>query len=310
MTDPNNFTVLELKEALRRRKLPMTGAKAELIARLMEDDPEGTWTGERGEGFHNDDGGEHGGGDESGSMTMMREREIEIYKREKELAERELELARREIVILRREAVAGRGGGSEPAARGDGMTTERTTLPRVQAWRPDLADLLSEFDGISSSFDTWEKQLKFLKATYHLDDDQTKILMGSKLKKRAFEWFHSRPEYIAMPFEELIKEFKAMFQRRESKAVLRKKFENRTWRRDETFHEYVHEKMILGNRVPVEQEEMLEHIIDGIPDIALRDQAHIQGFAAMDSLLRAFEKVSLRDRGGAAPGRRDEEREA
>jgi len=201
-----------------------------------------------------------------------RERERE---REREFTEQELESARREIAILRREAVASRDGGSEPAARDDGTMTERVALPRVQAWRPDLADLLSEFDGISSSFDTWEKQLKFLKATYHLDDNQTKILMGSKLKKRAFEWFHSKPEYIAMPFEELIKKFKAMFQRRESKAVLRKKFENRTWKRDETFHEYVHEKVILGNRVPVEQEEMLEHVIDGIPDIALRDQARI-----------------------------------
>jgi len=178
MSDPSSFTVLELREALKKRKLPMTGAKAELIARLMEDDPEGAWMSGRSEGFHNDDNGEHGDEDENGLMTMMKEREIEIYKREKELAERELELARREIVILKREAVAGRGGGSEPAARDDGAMTERVALPRVQAWRPDLADLLSEFDGISSSFDTWEKQLKFLKATYHLDHNQTKILMG------------------------------------------------------------------------------------------------------------------------------------
>jgi len=46
MSDPSNFTVLELREALRKRKLPMTGAKAELIARLMEDDPEGAWMSE------------------------------------------------------------------------------------------------------------------------------------------------------------------------------------------------------------------------------------------------------------------------
>jgi len=234
---------------------------------------------------------------------MLGRREIETYRREKELAERELELARREIALLRREAVASRGGRS---GRDGGVAMEQTALPRVQSWRPDLADLLSDFDGISGSFDTWEKQLRFLKATYHLDGDQAKILMGSKLKKRAFEWFHSRPEYMTMPFEDLVEEFRAMFQRRESKAALRKRFESRMWRRDETFHEYVHEKIIMGNRVPVDQDEMLEHTIDGIPDVALRDQARIQGFVTMDSLLRAFEKVSLRDRGEAASGRRGE----
>lgn len=35
----NNFTVVELKEALRERELSPTGSKAELIQRLSEFDP-------------------------------------------------------------------------------------------------------------------------------------------------------------------------------------------------------------------------------------------------------------------------------
>lgn len=50
----------------------------------------------------------------------------------------------------------------------------------------------------------------------------------------------------------------------------------------------------MGNRVPVNRDELLEYTIDGIPDIALHDQALIQRFATMDSLLKAFNEVSLK----------------
>lgn len=62
-----------------------------------------------------------------------------------------------------------------------------------------------------NNYDTWEKRLRFLKATYRLDDDCAKLLIGMRLKKRAFEWFHSRPEYIEMSFERLLEELGTMF---------------------------------------------------------------------------------------------------
>lgn len=88
MPEPNDFTVVELKEIARARKLSSAGSKGELIARLMEYDPEGTWM--------NNDESENAQYEDSRS-----EREIEMYRREKELAERELQLARREIAMLR-----------------------------------------------------------------------------------------------------------------------------------------------------------------------------------------------------------------
>jgi len=65
-----------------------------------------------------------------------------------------------------------------------------------------------------------------------------------------------------------------------------------------------HEKIILGNRVPVDEDELREQIIDGIPDITLRDQARIQKFSSVDALLEAFEGVALRERGAANPSKR------
>lgn len=175
---------------------------------------------------------------------------------------------------------------------GDGEMSR--AWPRVNL--TTVADLLSDFDGVSNNFDTWEKRLRFLKATYRLDDDSAKLLVGTRLKKRAFECFRSRPEYI-------LEELGTMFRYRESKLYVRRQFENRTWKKDETFQEYLHDKTIMGNKVLVEKDELLEYLIEGTPDVTMRDQARIQGFASVDSFLKAFERVTLRDRGAVNSSR-------
>ncbi|KYN10024.1 hypothetical protein ALC57_17858 [Trachymyrmex cornetzi] len=84
-----------------------------------------------------------------------------------------------------------------------------------------------------------------------------------------------------------------MFFRRQSKLVTRKKFEERVWKKEEeTFYEYFHEKVIMGNRVPINDDEMLEYVIDG----TLRNQARIQRFTTADGFLETFGRVILRDR--------------
>lgn len=66
------------------------------------------------------------------------------------------------------------------------------------------------------------------------------------------------------------------------------------WRRSETFSEYFHEKVILANRVPINDEELVENIIDGISDPALLDQARMHRFTTKEELLAACEKITLR----------------
>lgn len=64
------------------------------------------------------------------------------------------------------------------------------------------------------------------------------------------------------------------------------------------FREYVHEKVIMGNRVPIEASEIIDYIIDGIPDDILRNQARIQCFTETELLLEAFEAITLRNVAG------------
>lgn len=77
---------------------------------------------------------------------------------------------------------------------------------------------------------------------------------------------------------------------------MRRRFEERVWKRTETFRDYVHEKTILANHLTMVDDEVLSYIIDGIPDVQLRDVARVQGFESSQSLLQAFKEISLRDR--------------
>lgn len=164
MSDSNVFTVLDLKNKLKVLGLPIAGTKAELIARLMKNDLSGAWMVERSE---SDDSVETVAGTErlGRREDVVRRLEIDCYRQEKELAERELELTRREIAVLRGErrgSFADCNGGAGAVAR----DAEMAEVPhrRIRMQLTTVADLLSEFD--STGFDTWKKQLRFLKATY------------------------------------------------------------------------------------------------------------------------------------------------
>lgn len=145
-----------------------------------------------------------------------------------------------------------------------------------------LADLLCDYKGRAEDFEIWERQVRFLRTAYKLDDNLTKVLIGTKLKGRASDWFHSKPEYIALTSDELLDELRSMFCHKPNKITLRRRFEARTWKKGETFHDYVHEKVIMANRISVSDDEIIGYIIEGIPDMNLRDLARVQGFSTTE----------------------------
>jgi len=83
-----------------------------------------------------------------------------------------------------------------------------------------------------------------------------------------------------------------MFDHRPSRIMLREKFQKHKWEKDESFmHHYLHfmQKIILGNRLPVVEEELIEYIIDGIP--VLRNEARVSSFGIRTSFMALFEQV-------------------
>lgn len=116
--------------------------------------------------------------------------------------------------------------------------------------------------------------------------------MGER-NKATLTWFHSLPEYIKLPIEVLFISMRRMFYKRDqTRLSSEKKFEERIWQRGESFNEYVYDKVILANRVPIDEEERVVYI-KGIPDISFRDQAKIHQFQKIDELMSKFKTVCL-----------------
>lgn len=280
----SDLTVVELKERLKELGLSYLGNKHDLITRLNASDPSGTWT----EGPSTADDLEAADATARGRTVLVETQPEDHYHNDRAL-EAELTLLRQEVEILRRQV--------RPTVREADAHIEaepRSIQPRINI--SAVAELLSTFDGAMGNFETWEKQLRLLKRTYRLDDEHTKILIGMRLKGKALEWLHSRPELIEVSVEALLCELKIMFDHRPSRITLRKKFEERVWKKGETFSDYVHQKIILGNGIQIDEDEIGEYIIDGIPDRILRDQARVSGLKTRSALLEAFERITLWDR--------------
>ena len=116
MKDSNNLTIAQLKDILRNKSLASTGDKADLIARLDEVCPEGTWMDEAREINPNPNHTEvqdgppintHAGGRDSNPTdrrSLEQVSEIDLLRREMELMRRERDLLQRELEFTQREA--------------------------------------------------------------------------------------------------------------------------------------------------------------------------------------------------------------
>lgn len=103
-----------------------------------------------------------------------------------------------------------------------------------------IADLLYNVDG---TYDMLERRVKELEVS----DNMTKLLFGSQLKSNALEWLHPRSEYISISLDDLLSSLKEIFYHFENVFVAKRNFEAHTWRKEESFSEYLHQKVILGN---------------------------------------------------------------
>ncbi|XP_076246357.1 uncharacterized protein LOC143186556 [Calliopsis andreniformis] len=79
-----------------------------------------------------------------------------------------------------------------------------------------------------------------------------------------------------MRLNELLDNLRETFYHPENVLEARRRFEARTWKKEESFSKYLHQKVILGNRVPINDEK-----------IKIKSKGE---------LLAAFERISLRGR--------------
>ncbi|XP_011873545.1 PREDICTED: uncharacterized protein LOC105565169, partial [Vollenhovia emeryi] len=310
------FKVTQLKATLRRLELVQTGDKATLLRRLYAHDPSGAWKNiarridaeenERGQRTDNVEDAAAGQGDrldEGDAAVGQDDRLGDIVtglSRDLERMQRENDLMRRQLEELSMER--NRAAGHVPAA----ITRNNSAVGTVATPRPSitaLGELLSEFSGAEDTFGNWRKQLELVRGTYNLDDNHTRILIGMRLKQKALKWFHAKSEHLEIPVAQLIDRMEKMFDYRPAKIELRRKFEKRHWRTDEPFSDYYYDKVILASKLSIDDDELIDCVIDGIPETPLRNQARMQRFKTKEDLMRAFEQIKLRPENKNRQGR-------
>lgn len=288
-----DLTVSQLKDKLQALGLPSTGTKLELVSRLLSHEPVEEHAADTGKNVQ--DSAAATASERSEKEDAWTRREMEMALRERDIMKKELELARREIEMMQRmnrlsvSSVSTNPTG-ESNLRENISVPEETHRPRMSITA--IADLLNYYDG-DAPYEHWERQFLLLKRIHRLTDCEAMVLLGSRLRGKAAEWFHSRPEYVTMTIDDLSREMRTMFHHLPNRASRKRDFEQRRWKYGERFSDYYHQKIILGNRVPVDEEEMIEYLIEGIPDVILRNQARIERFQTRGALFSAFEKVVL-----------------
>ncbi|XP_049318258.1 uncharacterized protein LOC125780312 [Bactrocera dorsalis] len=207
--------------------------------------------------------------------------EWRLLKIELELLKRECELKKMENELLMRE--------KEQLRNSDNQTKNISNKQKFA----DVKELISEFSGSGECLKLWQAQLKNIQSVYQLDDNNLRALIANKLKGNALKWLHSRDDLILMPIDKFLKEMRSLFEEKTSNLMLKKKFEIRQWLTTESFREYFQEKLILANRILIGEDELVEYLIDGIPDNTLRSQAKMQRFHDKYELLEAFRNIQL-----------------
>lgn len=120
-----------------------------------------------------------------------------------------------------------------------------------------LGDMVSEFRGDCDNFDTWKRQIELLRATYRFDENSTKILISLRLKSKALNWFHSKPEHLELNTAELFHEMSLIFGNRPSRLMLRKDFERRKWRSGDILRIFSR-KSGSRDKASIDEEELID----------------------------------------------------
>lgn len=98
------------------------------------------------------------------------------------------------------------------------------------------------------------------------------MLINMRLKGKASEWFQLKAEHVELLLDDLLAKLSEMYDYRPTKVKLRKKSEERVWKSSKTFYQYVYEKIILANQVPIPEDEIeneiVEYLIHGIPEMS------------------------------------------
>lgn len=83
------------------------------------------------------------------------------------------------------------------------------------------------------------------------DNLQVKALICSRLRGRGVNWFYSGTDCVRLSSTDLLRKLRKMYEQQPNSLTLRRQLEVRICETGETFAEYLHNQIILANRVPL-----------------------------------------------------------
>ncbi|XP_046810009.1 uncharacterized protein LOC124420594 [Lucilia cuprina] len=225
-------------------------------------------------------------------LGNLLKKELEIFKREKELLRKENDLLKKIAMFEKTREDKTTENVTVDVNDNDTMSINASN---DEGFNSNMhRNKLNASFGILKDYDggllpeLWITQFKSVIDVYSVDENTAKALLMCKLRGKAQAWLHSKPNFIYESTEEILTQMKEIFCTKENKLMMRRKFEARIWKFGETFTDYYNDKIILANKVDVSDDELIDNIIEGIPDEQLRVQANLQCYTNKTQLLQAF----------------------
>ncbi|XP_033251580.1 uncharacterized protein LOC117190642 [Drosophila miranda] len=298
------FSAAQLREWLEYLNLPKGGSKAAMAARLNEIPVELRGQGPPAAETCENEREDEAAADQDSTKSERKEKNEKApqapgHNNNHGEYRAEVEMLKLQIVLLKLQSERekeGRGENTTPAASND------AGVMLLNAAKDMLPTYHGNISGNNDDVTTWIAQFKAVAKVNKLKDEKLLMLLMSKLKDKALVWLHSSPEHMSLPIDQLLNVMEDTFHPKESKLLLRRKFESRSWARGEEFSMYFNAKVSLASRIVIDDEEFIDGVIEGIPDVGLRRQAHMQCFGAPYQLLKAFEKIMLPKKYGSTEG--------
>lgn len=169
------------------------------------------------------------------------------------------------------------------------QATVRVINLQENAARPakagEIAALVPVFKGSGDDAEEWLRRVDSVRNLYRPSDTALLLIIISKLEGKALAWFHSKAEHVEMNYEQFKSALLRMFKVKEDRVTLFKRFENRRWRRGEKFNDYYMDKVLLANKLNLNEEDTISYLIDGIENQTLRSQAKMKEFKTLNHML-------------------------
>lgn len=167
----------------------------------------------------------------------------------------------------------------------------------IQFKNSEIAALLPTFTGHEDDVESWVKRVDAIQEAYQVPDNVMKLIVVGRLEGQAKAWHNTKLEYITMPWNDFKTEMSVMFSSRPNKVTLMRKMESRKWRKSEKFSNYFTDKVVLGNKLNLSEEDIIDYVIDGFDNSNLQSQARMKNFTSSSELLQIMKNVTNEDRG-------------